>query len=63
MNCKYIKIKLHGGNSYIQPILDLLTAIDGELDGLEIGDKITIDLEPVEMTDEEYNKLPEFTGH
>ena len=63
MNYKYIKIKLHGGNSYIQPVLDLLTAIDGELDGLEIGDKITIDLEPVEMTNEEYNKLPEFTGH
>ena len=63
MNYKYIKIKLHGGNSYIQPVLDILTAIDGELDGLEIGDKITIDLEPVEMTNEEYNKLPEFTGH
>jgi hypothetical protein len=63
MNNRYIKIKLHGGGSYIQPALEILNAIDGELDGLEIGDKITIDLELVEMTDEEYNKLPEFTGH
>jgi len=63
MDHKYVKITLHGGNSYIQPVPDLPTAIDGELDGVPIGEKITLSLEPVELTDEEYNNLPEFMGH
>ena len=63
MKYKYIKIKLHGGGSYTQPTTALLEALDGELDGIEVGEKITIDLEPVEITDEEYSNLPEFTGH
>jgi hypothetical protein len=63
MVTKYIKIKLHGARSYIQPIEELATAIEGELDGLSIGEKITLDFEPIDMTEEEYNELPEFDGH
>lgn len=59
----YVKIKLHGGNSYIQPINELHTALDGELDCLLAGEKITLTLEPVDITDEEYLNLPEFSGH
>jgi len=60
---RYIKVRLHGGNSYIQPVSEIFTAIDGELDGLCIGDKITLDFEAVDITDEEYENLPEFEGH
>jgi len=37
--------------------------MDGELDGVELGDSMTITFEPMNITDEEYNKLPEFMGH
>jgi len=60
---KYVKIKLHGGGSYVQPINSIGEAVVGELDCLEIGDKITLDLEFINITDEEYEKLPEFAGH
>lgn len=60
---KYIKITLHGGGSYVQPLNEIPNAMDGELDGLEIGDKITLDFEAIEMADEEYQKLPDFAGH
>jgi len=60
---KYVKIKLLGGGSYVQPINSIGEAVVGELDCLEIGDKITLDLEFINITDEEYEKLPEFAGH
>lgn len=65
MKHKYIKIKLHGGSSYIQPAtsLDIANALDCELDGLKAGESVTLDIGPVEMTDKEYKNLPEFDGH
>lgn len=63
MDNKYIKIKLHGGNSYIESMKNICNALDGELDGVEFGDTITLDFTPINITDEEYEKLPEFTGH
>jgi hypothetical protein len=60
---KYIKITLHGGSSYVQPESELLNALNGELDGVEPGEHITLDLEPLQITDEEYAKLPDFAGH
>lgn len=66
MTSKYVQIKLIGENgSYIQPIDDLLQALDGEVDDIRagiVGTKISIELEVVEMSDEEYEKLPDFTG-
>ena len=58
---KYVKISLLGGGSYVQPMDRLMDAIDGEMDGAPKG--TTIKLVVVEMSDEEYRKLPEFTGH
>ena len=63
MKTKYIKITLEGGGSYVQPIEELENAIDGELNGIDVGDKATLTFEPVAMTDEEYENLPEFMGH
>jgi len=63
MNYKYVKVKLHGGASYIQPIKDLHQVLDGELADISFGQKITLTFEPVNMTDEEYENLPEFEGH
>lgn len=60
---KYIKIKLHGGGSYIQPADKILEAVAGELDSLEFEEKITLSFEPVDMTEERYNELVEFLGH
>jgi hypothetical protein len=62
---KYFRFTLVGEGSYIQPLDDLMTALDGELDHIKagyVGDKVTIELEVIEMTDEEYSALPEFQG-
>lgn len=62
---KYFIFTLVGEGSYIQPLEGLMTALDGELDDFKggyIGDKIAIELEIIEMTDEEYDALPEFPG-
>lgn len=62
---KYFRFTLVGEGSYIQPLKDLMTALDGELDDFRegyVGDKMAIELEIIEMTDEEYNALPEFQG-
>jgi hypothetical protein len=59
----YVEIELHGGSKYIQPKDQLVQAIDGELQEIEWHEEITLTFRHVEMTDEEYAKLPEFTGH
>jgi len=58
---KFVRIKLDGGGSYVQPITFLDQILSGEIDNMDTGDKLT--LEMIELTQEEYEKLPEFTGH
>lgn len=61
MENKYVKIKVHDGSSYIQPLSELHQALDGELDDFHPGRKITIEI--INVSKEDYEKLPEFTGH
>lgn len=49
--------------SYIQPVSEVANAIDGEMDSAHEDSKFKIELTPVFMTEEEYRKLPEFTGY
>jgi len=63
MKKTYIQVTLHGGGSYVQPMKEIHQSIDSELDGLMVGDKITLDFEIVELEDEEYENLMEFDGH
>jgi len=57
----FIKItRSDTGGSYTVPIDGFINAVDGELDGIEAGESIT--LTAVEMTKEEHDKLPEFEG-
>lgn len=58
---KYVRIKLIGGGQYTQPLADLQQAIDGEFADAEVGTKINIEL--VEMREDIYELLSEFTGH
>lgn len=60
---KFFKVKLIGGSSYIQPESELKNVLDGELDGLELGDKVLLEFSLVDITREQYEKLPEFSGH
>ncbi len=62
---KYVKITnvTAGGSHYVQPVTEIHSALDGELDCLAEGGPITLKFEAVEMTDEEYAALPEFPGH
>lgn len=46
--------------SYTNPIETLADVIDSELDGSDAGVAITLTV--VEMTQEDYDKLPEFNG-
>jgi len=61
----FVKIA-HDEGSYIQPVSELVSAIDADLDGWvecsAVGDKMTLTFEIVEMSQEEYDALPEFTG-
>ena len=57
---RFVSIKLHRGNTFTQPIGDL-TPLKEELAEAAIGEKWTLTL--VEMTQAEYDALPEFVGH
>lgn len=58
---KYVKVtRSDVGGNYYQPLTEIGGAISGEFDGSEPGDKITLELS--EMTEDEFNKLPEFQG-
>lgn len=62
---KYIQVSREGiGSGYIEKREHILSAIDGELleslDDMEIGDSITLTI--VDMTEEEFNNLEEFSG-
>jgi hypothetical protein len=46
--------------SYLVPMDEIGSVIAGEFDGSEIGDKVTLQL--AEMTEEEYEALPDFPG-
>jgi len=58
---RYMKVTRIGGGTYIQPLNQLDTALEAELDGAEIGARWTLEL--IEMTPAEYERLPEFGGH
>ncbi len=60
---KYVEVSVCGGGSYYQPTDKLHEAVAAEMDGIESGKSVTIRFKPVAMTEEEYNALPEFTGH
>jgi hypothetical protein len=60
---KYVKIHWVKGNGYIHPWDKLAEAIAAELDCAEIGDTVTLEFSPIEMSEEEFNKLPKFAGH
>lgn len=57
---KCVKIHREGMGGYVQSLADIGSALDGEFDGADPGDMVA--LEYVEMTQEEYDALPEFTG-
>jgi len=63
----FAKITLCDHGSYVQKLDDLARAIEGELDCIirspKLADAVTLTVEAVEMTQEEYEALPEFTGH
>ena len=61
MKKQYIKVMIDSYSSYyVAEKNELCYALDGELDGISTGDKII--LEVVEMTEEEFQNLPEFEG-
>ena len=60
MKKKYIQISRTNYGSYIETFDNIHNTLDGEFDGAEVGDEITLDV--VEMDDLEYTKLPAFTG-
>lgn len=57
---QFVRISLVGGGVYIQPLDELINLLD-EIEESEIDTEWHI--KRIDMTQEEYNKLPEFTGH
>jgi hypothetical protein len=58
---RIFKVQLHDGSSYYASHSDLLNALDGDCDGAAFGTKWTLEL--VDMTEEQYQALPDFAGH
>ena len=64
MKCKYIRIKRHGGSSYVQRVDQFTTALHLELDDLDDHPKgITLTFSPAKISDAQYEALPVFAGH
>lgn len=57
---RYFKITRPFHGSYVQPAKELLSALSGELE--PGSDENSVIVSAVEMTEEEYKKLPEFNG-
>lgn len=57
---RFVRITLAGHGTYVQPEGDLRPLLD-EIEEATPGAKWTLEL--VEMTPEEYDRLPEFAGH
>ena len=56
---KYIKIHPKGFNAFIEPVEKAKQYLDTMI---EENDVIIYEFQVVEMTEEEYNNLPEFDG-
>lgn len=57
---KYVQVSLDGMIGYTQPLSAVSTAIEADFDCAELGTKLTLEL--VEMTEEQFENLPEFDG-
>ena len=60
---RFMQISIDGSAGYVQPLDKITEACAAEFDGLEyweVDDAVTFTL--IEMTQEEYDKLPEFEG-
>ena len=58
---KVIKVEIGAQSGhYFMPVEEAMSVVDGELDGAEVDDSLTLTV--CEMTKEEYDALPEFTG-
>jgi hypothetical protein len=57
---RYVRIRMESGGIYVQPANELGSLLD-EIKEADVGEKWTLEL--VEMTREEYARLPEFAGH
>lgn len=62
---KYVKLYNHEAEGgYTFPISQIDAVADGEIvEALRCNGKITLTFEATELTDEEYNQLPEFQGY
>jgi len=59
---KYIKASRPGMGSFMQPLEEIGVIYEevSEIQWGEVGEKLILEL--IEMEEEEYKKLPEFTG-
>jgi hypothetical protein len=62
ISSKYIRItNIEANGSFVQKASEINQSIDGELD--DLSEPVTLRFEAVEMTDEEYEALPDFPGY
>lgn len=59
---RYVKVQApdFSGGSFVVPLEEVGTAVTDNFVGGDLGSTLVLTL--VEMTEEEYNNLPEFTG-
>jgi len=47
--------------TYIQPVDEIVTAIEGEIDGWDTDSSEVLEIQPIEVT--QYDNLPKFQGY
>lgn len=57
---KYLRLEIEGRGYYAHPYEDSVDAILSEFESLDVDEEMKLKI--VEMEEDEYNRLPEFTG-
>jgi hypothetical protein len=58
---RFVQVELLGGSKYVEPIMEFPSMLEADVHDADLGDIFTIEI--IEMTQEEYESLPEFEGH
>jgi hypothetical protein len=60
---RVVTIKLVGGGSYTAPLSEISDPLHADLEAAENGEALVFSFTLSEMSDTEYEALPDFEGH
>lgn len=58
---RFVLVELKGGSKYLEPMDEFPMMLESDVKESSLGDIFTLEI--VEMTQAEYDSMPEFEGH